>query len=153
CLAQPSHAYTVPRGGEGGYPQGRMVYARWHKPIVVLCNQNSFSNAEIFAHAIKTLGRGRIVGVPTAGGVISTSAAKIMGFGTLRLPMRGWFLRDSGEDMELNGCVPDVVLWPEPGEMPAGIDRQLEKAVELLKEDVLKFQANPKKAFRYRAAK
>ena len=56
CLTQPVHAYTIPRGGGVGYPQGRMVYARWHKPIVVLCNHNSFSNAEIFAHADSAVG-------------------------------------------------------------------------------------------------
>ena len=59
---------TVPRGGNPGYPLDRKVYISWHKPIVVLCNQNSGSNAEIFSHAIKTLKRGPIVGVPTAGG-------------------------------------------------------------------------------------
>ena len=40
-LTQPRHAITVPRGGTQGYPQDRMVYARWDKPVVVLCNQNS----------------------------------------------------------------------------------------------------------------
>ena len=69
-----------------GYPHDRRVYATWNKPIVVLCNQNSFSNAEIFAHAIKTLQRGKLVGVPTAGGVISTGARTIMDVGVLRLP-------------------------------------------------------------------
>jgi tricorn protease len=142
CLTQPVHAITVPRGGGPGYPNDRMVYARWTKPIVVLCNQNSFSNAEIFAHAIKSLKRGRLVGVPTAGGVISTGGTSIMGVATLRLPMRGWFLPD-GEDMERNGCVPDVVLWPEPGELPAGKDRQLEKAIELLRDDVAAHLARP----------
>ena len=72
ALTQPRHAITVPRGGGPGYPHDRTVYATWDKPIVVLCNQNSFSNAEIFSHAIKTLKRGKLVGVPTAGGVIST---------------------------------------------------------------------------------
>ena len=48
-----------------GYPQDRQVYATWAKPVVVLCNRNSFSNAEIFSHAIKTLGPGRLVGVTT----------------------------------------------------------------------------------------
>ena len=66
-LTQPIHAITVPRGGGPGYPQDRIVYATWRKPIVVLCNQNSFSNAEIFSHAIRALGRGKVVGVPTAG--------------------------------------------------------------------------------------
>jgi tricorn protease len=141
CLTQPVHAITVPRGGGAGYPQDRMVYARWAKPVVVLCDQNSFSNAEIFAHAIRTLKRGRVVGVPTAGGVISTGGTRIMGFASLRLPFRGWFVAATGQDMELNGCVPDVVLWPQPGEMPAGKDRQLRKAVELLLEDVAAWQA------------
>ena len=103
ALTQPRHAVTVPRGGGPGYPSDRMVYATWHKPIVVLCNQNSFSNAEIFSHAIQTLGRGTLVGVPTAGGVISTGSIAIMDVGVLRRPYRGWFVRSTGQDMELNG--------------------------------------------------
>jgi tricorn protease len=136
ALTQPVHAVTVSRGGAPGYPQDRKVYATWNKPIVVLCNQNSFSNAEIFSHAIKTLKRGRLVGVPTAGGVISTGAATIMDVGVLRLPTRGWHLLGDGADMELNGAVPDVVVWPQPGELPRGRDIQLDKAVEVLLEDV-----------------
>ncbi len=83
ALTQPVHAITVPRGGTPGYPQDRHVYATWSKPIVVLCNQNSFSNAEIFSHAIKTLGRGKLVGAPTAGAVVSTGAVPIMDLGML----------------------------------------------------------------------
>lgn len=148
ALTQPVHAVTVPRGGGPGYPQDRKVYATWNKPIVVLCNQNSFSNAEIFSHAIKTLGRGQLVGVPTAGGVISTGATTIMDVGTLRMPTRGWFLRDSGEDMELNGAVPHHVVWPLPGEMAAGNDSQVEKAVEVLLADVKKLAELPKPTLR-----
>ncbi|MBI3461807.1 MAG: hypothetical protein HY000_01935 [Planctomycetes bacterium] len=44
---------TVSASGPG-YPQDRRVYATWDKPVVVLCNQNSFSNTEIFSHAIKS---------------------------------------------------------------------------------------------------
>lgn len=155
-LTQPRHAITVPRGGKPGYPQDRKIYASWNKPIVVLCNQNSFSNAEIFSHAIKTLKRGKIVGVPTAGGVVSTGAVSIMDIGTLRLPFRGWFLPDSGEDMELHGCVPDVVIWPEPGDMPRGKDTQLEQAIKTLFDEIKTFEAQPKPKLRYatqRAAK
>lgn len=148
CLTQPVHAVTKPRGGGPGYPQGRMVYARWDKPIVVLCNQNSFSNAEIFSHAIKSLGRGRVVGVQTAGGVISTGGTTIMGLGTLRLPFRGWYLADTGEDMELNGCVPHFTLWPTPGDLSAGKDVQLDKAIEVLLEDVEAEQAKPRPALK-----
>jgi tricorn protease len=140
ALTQPYHAITVPRDGQPGYPQSRMVYAVWQKPIVVLCNQNSYSNAEIFSHAIKTLGRGQLVGVQTAGGVISTGSVRITDVGTMRMPFRGWFVAGTGMDMELNGAVPDHILWPLPGEIPAGIDKQLEKAVAVLQKELA---ANP----------
>lgn len=136
ALTQPRHAITQPRGGGQGYPHDRAVFASWTKPIIVLCNQNSYSNAEIFSHAIKTLGRGKVVGVQTAGGVVSTGSATVNDVGRIRVPFRGWFLIGDGQDMERNGCIPHVVLWPEPGELPQGVDRQLEKAVELLIEEV-----------------
>ena len=142
-LTQPKHAITLPRGGTRGYPQDRMVYATWHKPVVVLCNQNSFSNAEIFSHAIKLLKRGRLVGVTTAGGVISTGGRSIMDIGFIRMPFRGWYLLESGEDMELHGAEPHFILWPEPTELPGGIDRQLDKAIEVLKEDVQAWKKRP----------
>jgi tricorn protease len=143
-LMQPVHAVTIPRGGGPGYPGDRKIYASWNKPIVVMCNQNSFSNAEIFSHAIKTLKRGPIVGVTTAGGVISTGGTAIMDIGFLRLPFRGWYLVNDGQDMELNGCVPDVLLWPFPGEMPAGKDTQLARATEVLQAEVKAWQAKPR---------
>lgn len=143
ALTQPRHAITVPRGGTPGYPQDRKVYASWHKPVVVLCNQNSFSNAEIFSHAIKTLERGQLVGVPTAGAVISTGSTRIMDVGTLRLPFRGWYLLESGEDMELHGAVPHHIVWPHPGDLPAGKDTQLEKAVAMLLAGVAQWQQQP----------
>ena len=130
--------------------QGRLVYARWDKPIVVLCNQNSFSNAEIFSHAIKTLKRGRLVGVQTAGGVISTGGRNIMGLGFLRMPFRGWFVAADGKDMELAGCEPDIEIWPEPEEWAKGRDRQLATAIELLTEDVEAYRARPRPRLRYR---
>ncbi len=148
ALTQPTHAITLPRGGGPGYPQDRIVYAVWNKPIIVLCNQNSFSNAEIFAHAIKTLKRGKVVGVTTAGGVISTGSVGVMDLGTMRMPNRGWYHRDTGEDFELNGAVPDVQIWPMPEDMNKGKDEQLAKAVEMLLEDVKAWEDRPQPKLR-----
>jgi tricorn protease len=142
-LTQPVHAITVPRGGGPGYPQDRKVYASWYKPVVVLCNQNSFSNAEIISHAIKTLERGKLVGVPTAGGVISTGGTSILDIGFIRKPFRAWYVSKDGEDMELNGAVPHHIVWPVPGDMPKGKDDQLSKAIAVLAEDVKEYQARP----------
>jgi tricorn protease len=71
-----------------------------------------------------------------------------MDIGTLRMPFRGWFLRDDGADMELNGAVPHVLVWPLPGELPAGKDRQLERAVKVLQRDVQRWQQRPQPRLR-----
>jgi len=136
-LTQPEHAITRSRGSGEGYPQDRKIYASWTKPIVLMCNEYSFSNAEILAHAVKQLGRGRLVGMRTAGGVISTGSARLLDGSSVRMPTRGWFLVTTGEDMELNGCEPDVALWNPPG----GEDLQLRAAVQALLEDVAAEQA------------
>lgn len=144
ALTQPRHALTLPRGGDRtGYPQDRTIYAVWDKPVTVLCNQNSYSNAEIFSHAIRLLKRGQVVGTPTAGGVISTGSARILDVGSLRLPFRGWYGLESGLDMELNGAQPHHVIWPEPGDAAKGIDRQLSKAIEVLKAEVETWTKRP----------
>ena len=52
--------------------------------------------------------------------------------------MRGWYLVSTGEDMELNGCTPDIAMWNHP----MGPDAQLETAVQTLAEDVAKEQAS-----------
>jgi tricorn protease len=149
ALTQPQHALTLPRGGSvPGYPQDRMIYATWSKPIVVLCNQNSYSNAEIFSHAIKHLKRGQLVGVPTAGGVISTGSVSVMGLGSLRLPFRGWYGITSGTDMELNGARPDHLVWPKPGEGAQGLDTQLTKAVDVLSKEVAAWLKRPQPKLR-----
>ncbi len=143
-LCQPSHATTLPRNATTpGYPQGRRVYATWEKPIVILCNQRSFSNAEILSHAIQTLGRGKIVGERTAGGVISTGGTRLQDGSFLRLPFRGWFLKN-GQDMELNGCLPDVRVLLGPNEQERHTDPQLAAAIEVCLADVAKRAAAPK---------
>jgi tricorn protease len=116
---------------------------------VVLCNQNTASNGEIFTHAIKTLKRGKVVGVPTQGAVIATSDVALLDLGTMRLPHRGWFLPD-GTDMELNGAKPDVLVWNEPQDFVTKRDRQLEVAIQTLKDEVTAAQqARPPVQLRY----
>jgi tricorn protease len=129
------HSIAVARDAAPAYLSGYWGRPVWDKPVVVLCNQNTASNGEIFTHAIKTLKRGKVVGAPTGGAVIATSEMPLLDVGTLRLPHRGWFLPD-GTDMELHGTQPDVVVWHEPADLIAGVDRQLDAAIRTLKEEV-----------------
>lgn len=131
-LTVRDHARTIPRNGGEGYPQGRRIFATWTKPIVVLCNENSYSNAEIFSWSIKTLGRGPVVGKQTYGAVISTGGTTLLDGSFVRLPFRGWYVNDADKtNMELNGCPPDYPVENLPGDFKLGIDRQLEKAIEV----------------------
>ncbi|MFI4883170.1 MAG: S41 family peptidase, partial [Phycisphaerales bacterium JB064] len=140
-LTAPRHAYTIPRGAnpddvpEDAYPRDRRVIYGYSKPIAVLCNENSYSNAEIFSHAIKTTGRGTLVGQETYGAVISTGSYRLIDGTTVRRPFRGWYLPD-GTDMENNGAVPDVLVLTRPGDEAEGVDRQLEAAVKAVVEDL-----------------
>jgi tricorn protease len=133
-LTAPVHAYTVPRGADAesvprdAYPRDRRLIYGYARPIVVLINENSFSNAEIFAHSIRTTGRGRLVGTQTFGGVISTGSRTLIDGSRVRMPFRGWYLPD-GTDMENHGAAPDLDVPRLPGDEEAGTDRQLLAAV------------------------
>ncbi|MCK5220297.1 MAG: peptidase S41, partial [Candidatus Aminicenantes bacterium] len=136
-LTTKQHAVTIPRDGGKGYPHGRRSIFAYTKPIVVLINQMSYSNAEIFPWSIRTLKRGTLVGKQTFGAVISTGGTALIDGTWLRLPFRGWYVNDGTmTNMELNGCPPDVPVENLPGEEIKGVDRQLNKGVEVLLEKV-----------------
>lgn len=136
-LTAPRHAYTIPRGAdpddvpEDAYPRDRRLIYGYSRPINVLMNQNSFSNAEIFSHSIRTTGRGALVGWPTFGGVISTGSFSLIDGTRVRRPFRGWYL-PNGTDMENHGAQPDVRIEQTPQSEVDGRDPQLEAAVEEL---------------------
>lgn len=140
-LTAPKHAYTVPRGANAddvprdAYPRDRRLIYGYSRPIAVLCNENSYSNAEIFSHAIKTTKRGPLVGQETYGAVISTGSYGLIDGTTVRRPFRGWYLPD-GTDMENNGAVPDVLVEIGPGDEAEGVDPQLEAAVKAVMNDM-----------------
>lgn len=136
-LSVKRHAYTIARGGEPGYPQDRLIFYAWTRPTVMMCNQYSYSNAEIVSHAFKTLRRGPLVGTPTFGAVISTGAYSLIDGTTVRMPFRGWYLPD-GTDMEGHGAVPDVLVPQTPEDEEAGGFAQLEAAVQAALDEVAK---------------
>jgi tricorn protease len=141
------HAYTIPRGAAKNlekehkrfrdyYAFGeRLPFASWTKPAIALCNAESYSNAEIFSHAFKNLGIGKLVGEPTFGAVISTGGQGLIDGSFVRLPFRAWYVKATDKKMENGPAVPDIIVYEEPDERAGGLDRQLQRAVEeLLKE-------------------
>jgi len=143
-LTQPQHAYTIGRDGEVGYPMTeRMPFYSWQKPIAVICNEGSYSNAEIFSSAVRTIGRGPVVGEETGGNVISTSGFGNRYNGYTRLPMRGWYTFGDVRHPERNhkpqegvhdlpGVLPDYRVPRTVADVLFDRDPQLDKAVELM---------------------
>jgi tricorn protease len=134
-LTAPAHAYTVPRGADAtdaefdSYPRDRRLIHAYQRPLTVLMNQHSYSNAEIFSHSIKTTGRGTLVGTQTHGAVISTGSHSLINGSSVRIPFRGWYLPD-GTDMDVYGAEPDIEIPQLPNDEAAGLDPQLKVAVD-----------------------
>lgn len=101
------------------------------KPTVLLINQHAFSNAEIFAQGFKTLNLGKIIGQPTAGGVVGTSEWRLIDGSYLRKPSWGAFTVD-GENLENNPRYPDIYVETILEDLMSGRDPQLERAIQEL---------------------
>lgn len=131
-----SKAHTIFKFREGGEGMVIRSYDRkWAKPSVLLINNRSYSDAEIFPHAFRTLGLGKLVGQATGGHVIGTTAFALIDGSRFRIPRIGvWTV--GGINMDKEGVKPDVEVVAHPEQIVKGIDPQLEKAVEVLKADV-----------------
>ena len=105
-------------------------------PMVVMQNERSASNAEMFPEGFRTLGLGKIVGMPTYGAVIGTGAYRLLDGSSLRTPSFGVYTAQ-GVSFENYGVQPDITVDNTPADFLAGHDRQIEKAVEVLAVQVL----------------
>ncbi len=115
----------------------------FYGPMVVLQNERSASNAEMFPDGFRRLGLGKVIGVPTLGAVIGTGSYRLMDGSTIRTPGVGVYTAQ-GENMENFGVPPDIYVDNTPEDFLAGRDRQIEKAVEVLSADIKAAAAKPK---------
>jgi tricorn protease len=107
----------------------------FYGPMVVMQNERSASDAEMFPQGFKDLGLGKVIGVPTYGAVIGTGSYTLLDGSAIRTPGSGvWTAR--GENMENFGVQPDVVVDNTPNDFTKGRDMQIEKAIEVLKADL-----------------
>ncbi len=106
-------------------------------PMVVMANERSTSDAEVFPDGFKTLKLGKVVGVTTYGAVIGTGSYSLMDGSTIRTPTIGlWNVNNT--NLENYGVPPDVYVDNTPDDFLKGRDAQIEKAVESLKEEMTK---------------
>ncbi|SJZ35170.1 S41 family peptidase [Sediminibacterium ginsengisoli] len=89
------------------------------KPIVLLINEQSLSDAEMTAQGFKSLKLGSIIGTGTYRWIIFTSGAGLVDGSFVRLPGWGCYTLD-GNDLEKTGVEPDI-------KVPMGFEDRLNK--------------------------
>jgi tricorn protease len=130
-LAGRQYQYTI--GRDAGYQQPRPQ--NFYGPMVVMQNERSASDAEMFPAGFQALGLGKVVGVPTMGAVIGTGSYTLLNGAAIRTPGSGvWMVK--GQNMENFGVPPDVLIDNTPADFARGRDAQLEKAVEVLRSEL-----------------
>jgi carboxyl-terminal processing protease len=101
-------------------------------PIVVLVNGYSASASEILAGAIQDTGRGKLLGETTYGkGSVQTWTPLSDNEGAVRVTIARW-LTPNGRTIDKEGLTPDVEVKMTAEDYTAGLDPQLDAAVQLL---------------------
>ena len=124
-LSRRPYAYTKSRGDRDITYDARW---RWDGPIVLLTNERSYSDGEIFPWGFKALELGRIVGMPTFGAVIGTNNVQLIDGTVFRVPSAGWYRMD-GRNLENGPVMPHILVPDVPEENLRGRDAQVEAGV------------------------
>jgi tricorn protease len=105
-----------------------------NKPIVLLVNEQSLSDAEMTATGFKQLGLGKIIGTETYRWIIFTSGKGLVDGSFYRLPAWGCYTLD-GKNIEREGVAPDILVPMDFKDRLENRDPQLDRAIEeILKE-------------------
>ena len=99
------------------------------RPIVVLVNEHSLSDAEVTSNGIKTLGIAKLVGTETYRWIIFTSSVRLLDGSTVRMPAWGCYSVVDGSDLENTGVKPDIYVKNTFKDRLEGKDPQLDAAV------------------------
>jgi tricorn protease len=137
-LGGKEHTFFRQRDGGEGLVL-RSFDRKWTKPSAVLINNRSYSDAEIFPSAYKTLGLGKVIGQATGGFVIGTTSVHLIDGSQFRTPRTGVYTV-KGVNMEKQGVQPDIAVEAMPEDVAKGNDAQIKAAVEVLLKDVVEWK-------------
>lgn len=99
------------------------------KPIILLTNEQSLSDAEMTSAGFKALKLGTIVGNETYRWIIFTSGIGLVDGSSVRMPAWGCYSLD-GKDLEMTGVQPDILVINSFDDKLNGRDPQLDRAIE-----------------------
>lgn len=105
---------------------------------VAICNEQNFSDGELFIETWKAMKIGPVVGKRTGGGEVGSGGGySLVDGGSLYIPNYGAF-GDGKWIIEGVGATPDIEVDQDPAAVMAGKDPQLDRAIAILKEQLAK---------------
>ncbi len=126
-LERKSHSMYRPRDRAAILAPGQAP----EMPLIVMCDETSFSNAEMFPYAMRQRKLAKLVGNQTPGYVIWTNGLPLVDGTSARLPNSGVFRLD-GTSLENLGEKPDYVVINAWDDYFKRRDPQLDKAIEVI---------------------
>ena len=134
-LLREPYRLTMRRGSSiiGTIPDATLV-----GPKVCLVNKYSASDGDLFPWSFKATKAGKVIGTRTWGGIVGISGSLPYLDGTdIRVPFFTNYDYATGEwIVENHGVDPDIVIDNDPILEEQGIDQQLDKAIEVLLEEL-----------------
>ncbi len=109
---------------------------QWNKPSVLVINEGNYSDAHAFSYTYDELDLGKMVGMPVPGTMTAVWwETGISGDFRAGVPQVG-MKNTKGEYLENNQTEPDYVVKNDPESVEQGQDKQIEKAVQVLLQEV-----------------
>lgn len=105
------------------------TFAPSGKPIVLLINEGSLSDAEMTAGGFKALNLGTIIGNGTYRWIIFTSGKGLVDGSMYRIPAWGTYTLD-GDNLEHTGVTPHIYVDIDLADREEGRDPQLDRAIQ-----------------------
>ncbi len=129
-LQRKRAAYSIPRHGtKEPYPSESPS-----GPMILLCNEYTGSDGDIFTRMFKELNLGEVIGKRTWGGVVGIMPRYyLIDGGLTSQPEFGISMTNGGLEMENQGVNPDVEIGISPEEFENNHDPQLEEAIKRMK--------------------
>ena len=117
---------------------GTIPDATQYGPKVLLINKYSASDGDLFPWSFKANQLGIVIGTRTWGGIVGISGSLPYMDGTdIRVPFFTNYDAKTGQwIVENHGVDPDILLDNDPIQEQAGVDQQLEKAIEVVLEQL-----------------
>jgi len=116
----------------------------FYGPKVCLIDKYSSSDGDLFPYGFRKLGLGKLIGKRSWGGIVGISGSKPFVDGQdMRTPFFTSYSTEGEWIIEGHGVDPDIEVDINPFEDYLGKDAQLEKAVEVLKEELKSYKPLP----------